>query len=254
KQGALYGTTPSGGTLNRGTVFKLTPPAAGKAQWTETVLYRGHGSSGGLIFDKAGALYGSPGTGMVFRLTPPAPGQTQWTKTVLRSNGLGPTGLVFDKQGALYGTIEQGGPSPPVGAVVKLAPPAAGKTQWTETVLYSFKDHHYGYANPGLIFDKQGALYGTTNGGGAYMGTVFKLTPPGIGQTQWTWTLLNQFGRTTNGGLKPYAGLILDNTGALYGTTSVGGFAPDPLRGFGTVFKLTGAAPAAAATQEEEQE
>jgi uncharacterized repeat protein (TIGR03803 family) len=37
--GALYGTTTQGGASDRGTVFKLTPPAIGRAQWTETVLH-----------------------------------------------------------------------------------------------------------------------------------------------------------------------------------------------------------------------
>jgi uncharacterized repeat protein (TIGR03803 family) len=37
--GALYGTTAQGGASDRGTVFKLTPPAVGGAQWTNTVLH-----------------------------------------------------------------------------------------------------------------------------------------------------------------------------------------------------------------------
>ena len=44
----------------------------------------------------------------------------------------------------------------------------------------------------GLIADKQGALYGTTTGGGTG-GTVFKLTPPAKGQTAWTETVLYRF-------------------------------------------------------------
>jgi hypothetical protein len=68
--------------------------------------------------------------------------------------------------------------------VFKLSPPAAGETQWTETVLYSFKGGNDG-ASPqaGLIADANGALYGTTVEGGAAgcfgegCGTVFKLVP-----------------------------------------------------------------------------
>ena len=40
EQGALYGTTQSGGIGGAGTVFKLTPPAKGQTTWTESVLYR----------------------------------------------------------------------------------------------------------------------------------------------------------------------------------------------------------------------
>ncbi len=100
KEGALYGTTGSGGIGNYGTVFKLTPPAKGQTVWTETVLYSFKGGSDGqnpeasLIADDQGALYSTtffggtggsfprdPGSGTVFKLTPPAKGQTTWTKT-----------------------------------------------------------------------------------------------------------------------------------------------------------------------------
>lgn len=98
--GALYGTTIGSGTANEGTVFKLTPPAAGQTRWTETILYSFKGppdagqSVSRLTFDANGALYGatglggggtgcSGGCGAVFKLTPPAPGHTRWTETVL---------------------------------------------------------------------------------------------------------------------------------------------------------------------------
>jgi uncharacterized repeat protein (TIGR03803 family) len=64
--------------------------------------------------------------------------------------------------------------------VFKLSPPAAGETQWTETVLYSFKVGNDGFNPEGdPIMDANGVLYGTTNGGGARcdFGTVFKLVP-----------------------------------------------------------------------------
>ena len=241
KEGALYGTTIVG------PVFKLTPPAEGQTAWTETVLSL-TASEAGLIFDKEGALYGTTsggGTGnagTVFTLTPPTKGQTAWTPTVLYnfcpqpscSDGYEPrAALIFDKEGALYGTTEFGGTGNN-GIVFKLTPPTNGTTAWTETVLHSFVGGDG--ANPifgGLIFDKQGALYGTTyRGGSANGGTVFKLTPPAKGLTAWTETVLHGFTGGSDGA-NPYAGLIA-NQGALYGTTSSGGSA-----GYGTVFKLT---------------
>jgi uncharacterized repeat protein (TIGR03803 family) len=77
----------------------------------------------------------------------------------------------------------------------------------------------------------QGALYGTTReGANAGNGSVFKLTPPAGGGTPWSLTVLHSFTGAPDGG-NPYAGLVFDRTGALYGTTSAGGNS-----GFGTVF------------------
>jgi hypothetical protein len=111
-----------------------------------------------------------------------------------------------------------------------------------ETVLYRFTGFPAEGSSPpaGLIADKQGALYGTTRLGGTSggvegFGTVFKLTPPAKGQTAWTETVLYNF---TGDGFSPRAGLIADNSGALYGTTEGGG-TKNGRGGVGTVFKLT---------------
>ena len=99
-------------------------------------------------------------------------------------------------------------------------------------MLYRFKGGSDG-ASPGagVIFDREGALYGTTQiggtgNGGSGAGTVFKLTPPGKGQTAWTESVLYRFcsqPSCSDGFLPRYAGLIADREGALYGTTEVGG-------------------------------
>src|ERR1017187_8224217 len=83
----------------------------------------------------------------------------------------------------------------------------------------------------GLIFDAAGNLYGTTGYGGTNdLGTVFELTPAAGGT--WTEQVLHSFGSGTDGAY-PYAGLIFDGAGNLYGTTSGGGTA------HGTLFELT---------------
>jgi uncharacterized repeat protein (TIGR03803 family) len=98
----------------------------------------------------------------------------------------------------------------------------------------------------GLIADEQGALYGTTAFGGNGncvpngCGTVFKLTPPGKGQSAWTETVLHSFqGSSSSDGFLPEAGVIIDKEGALYGTRFVGGSNNCEPDGCGTVFKLT---------------
>ena len=284
KEGALYGTTGSGGsgcpyiTSGCGTVFKLTPPAKGQSNWTETVLYSFSGSDGaypgaGLIADEGGALYGTTsggGTGnfivnagTVFKLTPPAKGQSKWTETLLYSfcslsncsDGWRPAaGLIADEQGVLYGTTALGGTGVGVGGsscpsgcgtVFKLAP-TKGQTVWTPTVLYRFSGSDGASPQAGLIADKEGALYSTTALGGSSCpqnpngcGTVFKLTPPAKGQTVWTPTVLYSFTGGSDG-VGPSAGLIADKEGALYSTTyNGGGSCPQNTYGCGTVFKLT---------------
>jgi uncharacterized repeat protein (TIGR03803 family) len=89
-----------------------------------------------------------------------------------------------------------------------------------------------------LIFDQAGNLYGTTFVGGwpaKNDGTVFKLTPSQDGS--WTESVLYRFcsRRDCRDGARPYAGLIFDQAGNLYGTTAFGGDIDD----HGVVFKLT---------------
>jgi uncharacterized repeat protein (TIGR03803 family) len=124
------------------------------------------------------------------------------------SDGDGPAaGLIADEEGALYGTTRYGGSSGN-GTVFKLTPPVPPATQWIETVLYSFcsLSNCSDGSNPqaGLIFGREGALYGTTYFGGSGncspsgaapgCGTVFKLTPSEQhGKITWTESVLYTF-------------------------------------------------------------
>jgi uncharacterized repeat protein (TIGR03803 family) len=127
--------------------------------------------------------------------------------------------------------------------VFKLSPPAAGETQWTETVLYFFRGGNNDGAFPlgDLIMDPNGVLDGTTFYGPGVAtgpgGTVFKLSPPAAGETQWTETVLYSFRGGNNDGAGPRGGVIMDPNGVLYGTTTGGGNPACP-GGCGTVFKL----------------
>jgi uncharacterized repeat protein (TIGR03803 family) len=151
------------------------------------------------------------------------------------NDGSNPNGsLLADATGALYGTTWSGGPAN-TGTVFKLTPPGQAGGGWTETVLHSFSGASDG-ANPsaGLIADASGALYGMTYFGGSdyYEGTVFQLTPPAARGGEWSETILHTFSWTD--GAYPYAGLIADTSGALYGTTGNGGVDQN----YGTVFQL----------------
>lgn len=94
--------------------------------------------------------------------------------------------------------------------------------------LYAFQAGSDGaYPIAGLLRDKGGNLYGTTQRGGTYKyGTVFKVAPNG------TETVLHDFGNAGDGD-HPQAGLIEDSSRNLYGTTVDGG-----TYNGGTVFKL----------------
>jgi uncharacterized repeat protein (TIGR03803 family) len=90
-----------------------------------------------------------------------------------------------------------------------------------EKVLYSFNGADGAYPTAGLIPDAAGNLYGTTLYGGTDdKGVVFELTPKVGGG--WTQTVLHSFGNRGDG-TGPYARLILDATGNLYGATAEGG-------------------------------
>ncbi len=86
-----------------------------------------------------------------------------------------------------------------------------------EEVLYSFSGNN-GDANPaaGLIFDSKGNLYGTTNLGNSFYGTVFELTFNKDGS--WTETVLYSFPATNDDGAGLPGSIIMDPEGNLYGT------------------------------------
>ena len=152
--------------------------------------------------------------------------------------GSGPTaGVTADIAGALYGTTTRGGNYDVNGfgggVVFKLTPPAAGHTVWTETVLHAFTGFGDGiFPGNGNLVVASGDVYGTTTGNASYIlcgqnqnlscDTIFKLTHPAAGKTGWTYSLLYRFARPAEG-YNPAGGLVMDKTGALYGTAMAGG-------------------------------
>jgi len=128
--------------------------------------------------------------------------------------------LIRDAAGNFYGTAYAGG-SGNNGAVFKL------DSTGHETVLYNFTGGaDGGTPRAGLVLDSSGNLYGTTELGGdlsnfevcpAGCGVVFKLDPAG------TETVLYTFQGGADGA-EPFAGVIRDSAGNLYGTTFSGGF------------------------------
>jgi uncharacterized repeat protein (TIGR03803 family) len=244
KSGNLYGAAAgqTGGCDTFGTVYELTASSKFKA------LHQFNGNDGQypvgtVIRDKAGNLYGtasgggSHNLGIVYKISANGTFSTLHAFTGGTTDGGTPeSGIVMDENGNLYGTTWEGGSGscsqglPGCGTVYKIAPDG------TETVLYSFTGGADGGApRATLAVDASGDLYGTTywggdpgcsSGGGC--GVVFKVAPNGKETTLYTFT-------GGNDGGNPYAGVIVDGAGNLYGTASVAG-----AYGYGTIFKVAG--------------
>lgn len=236
--GNLFGASGEGGTYGTkngdGTVFKLD--SAGN----ETLLHSfGKGKDGNypasvLIADTKGSLYGTTagggnhGYGTVFKITPA--GKEVRLHNFTGFDGSGSMGgLVRDAQGNLFGTTVEGG-AYGWGTVFKLAKNGA------YTILYSFcslpncTDGRQPAA--GLVQDLSGNLFGTTGQGGANgQGTIYEITNSGQE------VVLYSFGAVRSGDARwPFAGLIRDEAGNLYGATYFGGEYD-----VGTVFELDNA-------------
>jgi uncharacterized repeat protein (TIGR03803 family) len=131
-------------------------------------------------------------------------------------------GIMLGADGNFYGTTTSGGTGG-LGVVFKMT------TKGAETVLHSFQGGNTDGATPngGVIEAASGTLFGTTSGGGKNgAGTVYSVT----GTTE---TTLYSFAGGAADGATPLAGLVMDASGNLYGTTSAGGAS-----GTGTVFEL----------------
>jgi uncharacterized repeat protein (TIGR03803 family) len=264
--GAIYGTSMGGAFrcgdgVGCGAVFKLTPNADGT--WTESVLHsfrtRGNGDpAGGLIFDKAGNLYGATNgedysqcCGLVYELIPLQDGSWQYKELHRFTQGdpagfsPGASQLVFDQAGSLYSAAAWGGGGDGCGwggcgTVFKLTPGSDGK--WREHVLYRFKGGTDAEEpTAGVVFDASGNIWGTTlHGGGGNCssfwggsgcGTVYKLIPNPKGG--WIEYVVHRF-RGPAGG-NPWGGLVVDGNGNIYGAASGGGTSGSS----GSVFEIT---------------
>ena len=144
--------------------------------------------------------------------------------------------LTIGPDGTLFGATYNGGAAG-LGTVYNVRPPATPCRGvicfWTEAVLYSFTGAPDG-AGPGygaLVFDQAGNLYGTTTYGGTNNGgVVYTLTRS---QQSWAESVIYALS-DLHTGTNPYSGVIFDNAGDLYGTTSTAGGSGD-----GAVYELT---------------
>jgi uncharacterized repeat protein (TIGR03803 family) len=188
--GNLYGSTIGAGSLNRGTVFEMSPTAGGG--WTETTIQNLPGTSNGpLAIDSHGNLYGvtlAGGTGgadSVFELSLTAGG---WRLHTLYnflggSDGFDPAGgVVWTPNGHLYGVTQQGGTKGD-GTFYELTPGTGGA--WTKTFTYSFGTKRADPTGPtsGPIAQGLKSFWGgSTSGSTSGCGGIFNLT---LGSSGW---------------------------------------------------------------------
>lgn len=235
KGNALYGTTYGDpycgqGGNSGGTVYQLSHSGSNWPFSTlTTLLPHDCNPEARVVFGPDGHLYGTAGN--VFKLTPQV-GPCRdvacyWTLTNLHlftgyPDGAGPGygDLIWDQHGNIYGTTGNGGAFNN-GTVYELTPSG---NSYSESIIYSFQQPS-SYPS-GLVLDRKGNLFGTTELGGIFgciydkytCGTVFELTyVVGVG---WTEQVIYEF--QGDSGVNPLSGLIIDSAGNLYGTTSSG--------------------------------
>jgi uncharacterized repeat protein (TIGR03803 family) len=191
-----YGSTFTGGGQGQGEIYKVDPVKGLIRKHSFNLVGKaGYNPIGDLLTIYVGGVRtmygvtsagGVAGGGTVYQLTETLPNSNQWRVSVLHSfasdgpEGWAPlAGVTVDAAGNLYGTTSRGGENgSDCGTVFKLAPSKNDK--WTHTVLYSFDSSNSDGCDPtaGLVFDKAGNLYGTTQWGGDWSyGTVFKIIP-----------------------------------------------------------------------------
>lgn len=243
--GEFYGTTLRGGTYGGGTVFQITRSGAlstlydfGNQAIDAQVPY------GSLAQGPNGNFYGTTrigGTyelGTVFEITPAG------KLTILHnfcsvpscSDGQNPeSGMVLGTNGDFYGTTVGGGLNE-AGTIFEITP--SGKL----ITIYSFCSQSEcadgSWPDAPLSLGSDGNLYGTTSGPGN-AGTVFRITEQGVLTT--LYSFCSQYGCTD--GSNPFAGVVQDADGNLYGTTEYGGIleCPPGLQGCGAFFEISSA-------------
>jgi uncharacterized repeat protein (TIGR03803 family) len=239
REGALYGTTVTGTSDERGTVFKLNRDGSGFRMLLRLTGTGGDGDypNGTLVEGNDHALYGTTlgggsndvGTAFKFNLDG---GHYTVLHNFAGSEGTPSGGLVRGSDGTFYGTTRNGG-SNHVGTVFKFSQDGSGYA-----VLLNFSSTNGEISPSPLVQGSDGALYGTTWGGGITccplpysqegMGTVFKLNTDGSG-----YRVLHEFRGMPADGANPGAGLVEASDGRLYGTTPGGG-----AEGAGALFTL----------------
>ena len=241
--GYLWGTAAEGGVFGFGCIYKVK--ADGSA-WTSVLSFTGKSPPNKGFTPKAGLINGAndflwgtttsdtvaPALETVFHVN----SKTGALTTVAdfprnldakKSSGFVPNAVLLDDGNDYFWGTTIGGGSKGFGTIYKIS----AKTGGLITIIeFSDKEVPKGNLPQGsLINDGHGFLWGTTAfGGKSDLGTIFKIqADSGVLTTQ------IEFDNKEIMGGNPFAGLLSDDKGFLWGTTMFGGD-----KGLGTVFKL----------------
>ena len=227
--GALYGTTYSGGGSDFGTIFKVTTDGVFTTLFefvTATAAITGRNPTAGLAMDGAGDFYGTGhwgganGFGALFKVTPAGAlmPQVQFSGTSGAAKGSYPEGVCVSGAGAIFGTTESGGAGN-FGTIFKMTPAGA----ITTLVEFTGASGAAKGSRPDTVLMQagDGNFYGATSDGGILgRGSIFKMTPGGAFATL---VDLSGSAGAAPGSTPRYGTPLLAPDGNLYGGAGDGG-------------------------------
>ncbi len=256
RQGKLYGVTMNGGRGDggpptaEGTLFQITNTSGDRLPHifcSEANCPDGANPIGNLIIDSVDNLYGTTlfggvtdvvskkGSGTVFQARRSGAFKVLYAFCSLPdcADGAVPVGgLAVDSSGNLYGALQNYNFEDynANGSIFKVTPDGE------ETVLHNFSRFGVdGQPNGDLVVDQSGNIYGTALHGGANNGgTIFRIASDGAYQILYSFCAEP----SCADGRGPNAGVTMDSSGNLFGTTAGGGKNASNFDG-GVAFELT---------------
>lgn len=229
QDGAIFGTGGPGGAALMGALYRINPDGTGfrllhNFSAIGTGDARGH--SAGFLASEDGRFYGftasggpmaseTLGPGILVRINSDGSGyRVLFAFDQFQQKAWQPAGIpVEDAQGYLYGSTSRGGTND-LGTLFRIRKDGTGMD-----ILRSMDPAQGATPSDGVVWGRDGALYGTAIAGGSFAGgTLFRVQPDGSG-----FQILRHFGSPTGDGIQPRRLTADVGSGVFFGTTDSGG-------------------------------